>query len=97
MGYFLYRSPDLAGKIDFRWEYGFDPQGSDFSTDYENTKYLFALKLNGFDSTKNSILKHFELLIGYYTRGFAAEEEVKKRNLFVGVGLNLTDLFQNHS
>jgi len=97
MGYFLYRSPDLASKFDFRWEYGLDPQGSDFSTDYENTKYLFALKLNGFDSTKNSMLKHFELLFGYYTRGFAAEEDVKKRNLFVGVGLNLTDLFQRHS
>lgn len=84
VGYFLYRSPDLAGKIDFRLEYGFDPNGSDFTTDYENTKYLFALKLSGFESMQNSMLKHFELLCGYYTRGFSVEEEEKERNIFVG-------------
>ena len=96
-GYFLYRSPELADKIDFRWEYGIDPQGSDFTTDYENTKYLFALKMNGFKSMQNTMLKHFELLLGYYTRGFSAENESKERNIFVGVGLNLTDIFRRHS
>jgi len=96
-GYFSYRLPGLADKIDFRWEYGFDPHGSDFTTDYENSKYLFALKMNGFKSMQNSILQHFELLLGYYTRGFSAENESKERNLFVGVGLNLTDLFQRYS
>lgn len=35
-------------KIDFKWDYGFNPQDSDFTTDYEDTKYLYALKLNGF-------------------------------------------------
>ena len=96
-GYLSYRSPDLADKIDFRWEYGFDMHGSDFTTDYENTKYIFALKLNGFESLQNSQLKHFELLLGYYTRGFSAGNESKERNIFVGVGLNLTDLFQRYS
>jgi hypothetical protein len=96
-GYFSYRSPGLADKIDFRWEYGFDANGSDFTTDYENTKYLFALKLNGFESMQNSILKHFEILLGYYTRGFSVENESKERNIFVGVGLNLTDIFRRHS
>ena len=97
LGYLLARSPDLANKIDFRWEFGFDPHGSDFTTDYENTKYLFALKLNGFESMQNSMLKHIELLLGYYTRGFSDAEEAKQRNIFVGVGLNLTDFFRRHS
>ena len=96
-GTFCIFPQDLAGKIDFRWEFGFDPHGSDFTTDYENTKYLFALKLNGFESMQNSMLKHIELLLGYYTRGFSDAEEAKQRNIFVGVSLNLTDFFQRHS
>jgi hypothetical protein len=46
---------------------------------------------------QNNILKNFELLFGYYTRGFSDEEEEKERNIFVGVGLNLTDFFRRHS
>lgn len=65
-----------------------------FSND---TKYLFALKLNGFKNMQNSMLKHIELLLGYYTRGFSDAEEAKQRNIFVGVGLNLTDFFRRHS
>jgi len=97
MGYFLYTSPDLASKIDFRWEYGFEPNGSDFTTDYENSKYLFALKLNGFTSMQSSFLKHVELLFGYYTRGFSDLEQEKERNIFLGLGFNLTDLLYRHS
>lgn len=93
-GYYLYRDPELANKLDLRWEYGFDPQGNDFTTDYENSKYLFALKLNGFDTFRNSFLKHFELHLGYYTRGFFDPLVTKQRNVFVGIGLNLTDLFR---
>ncbi|MCW8924228.1 MAG: YfiM family protein [Gammaproteobacteria bacterium] len=96
LGYYLYVDPELSSKIDFRWEYGFDPEGNDFVTDYENSKYLFALKLNGFDTFRNSFLKHFELQLGYYTRGFADPLDTRERNLFFGIGLNLTDLFRRH-
>jgi len=97
MGYFLYTTPDLARKIDFRWEYGFEPNGSDFTTDYENSKYLFAFKLNGFTCMQSSFLKHVELLLGYYQRGFSDLEQEKERNIFLGLGFNLTDLLYRHS
>jgi hypothetical protein len=96
-GYYLYKDPELANILDLRWEYGFDPQTSDFTTDYENSKYLFALKLNGFEFARSSLLKHFEIHLGYYTRGFTDPGVVKERNVFIGIGINLTDLFRRHS
>lgn len=96
LAYYTYIDPGLSSKLDFRWEYGFDPEGNDFTTDYENSKYLFALKLNGFESFNTSFLKHFELHLGYYTRGFSSTGDTKERNVFIGIGLNLTDLFERH-
>jgi hypothetical protein len=96
LGYYLYKDPGLSSKIDLRWEYGFHPEGNDFTTDYENSKYLVALKLNGFAAFRHSFLKHFELQLGYYTRGFSDVVETNERNLFIGIGLNLTDLFRRH-
>lgn len=96
LGYYLYKSPALARKLDLRWEYGLNPNDNDFVTDYENSKYLFALKLNGFDSLQDSWLRHIELQLGYYTRGFDDATETRKRNLYFGIGINLTDLFTRH-
>lgn len=96
LGYYLYKSPDLARKVDLRWEYGLHPNDSDFSTDYENSKYLFALKLNGFDALQTTWLRHIELQLGYYTRGFDDATEIRQRNLYFGIGINLTDLFSRH-
>lgn len=96
VGYYLYVNPELANKIDLRWEYGIHPSGSDFTTDYENSKYLFALKLNGFDTFRDTFLKHFELQLGYYSRGFDDPLETKERNIYFGIGLNLTDLFMRN-
>ncbi len=96
LGYYLYKSPALARKLDFRWEYGLHPNDNDFVTDYENSKYLFALKLNGFDSLQDSWLRHIELQLGYYTRGFDDATETRQRNLYLGIGINLTDLFTRH-
>lgn len=96
LGYYLYLKPDWASKIDLRWEYGLHPNHSDFTTDYENSKYLLALKLNGFEYFRNSFLKHIELHAGYYTRGFSDALESKERNVYVGIGLNLTDLLRRH-
>ncbi|MDH5710548.1 MAG: YfiM family protein [Gammaproteobacteria bacterium] len=97
LGYYLYTSPELADKLDLRWEYGLHPTGSDFTTDYENSKYLFALKLNGFETFHDTFLKHFELQLGYYVHGFDNQIDTKERNLFFAIGLNLTDLFKRHS
>ena len=97
LGYYLYTNSDVASKIDFRWEYGIHPNQNDFVTDYENSKYLLALKLNGFETFRHTFLKYFELQVGYYTRGFDDPLATKERNLFFGIGLNLTDLFRRHS
>ena len=93
-GYYLYKYPELANKYDIRWEYGFHPNKSDFVTDYENSKYLLAIKLNGFEATRKGFLKHLELHLGYYTRGYDDNEQTNERNLYLGVGLNLTDFFR---
>ena len=97
LGYYLYTNPNMSSKIDFRWEYGVHPNNNDITTDYENSKYLFALKLNGFDSFRDNFLKHIEFHVGYYTRGFDDPVDTKERNVFFGIGLNLTDLFRRHS
>ncbi|WP_186441102.1 DUF2279 domain-containing protein [Desulfamplus magnetovallimortis] len=96
-GYLLHKNPDLASKFDLRWEYGFEPDDADFSTDYENSKYLLALKFNGFETINKTFLKHFELHMGYYVRGFSDDEVKKERNIYFGIGLNLTDLFRRYS
>ncbi len=95
-GYYSYRMPALSNILDLRWEYLPTSSTTDFTTDYENSKYLLALKLNGFDFAHNSWLKHIELHAGYYTRGFADDRIDRERNLFVGIGINLTDLLRRH-
>lgn len=95
-GYLLYTHPDLAGKIDLRWEIGPSPDQVDFTTDYENSKYLIALKLNGFEFARENWLKYIELHGGYYTRDFSEAGASGKRYAYAGIGLNLTDLlFRN--
>lgn len=95
-GFFTYTHPDVAQKVDLRWEYGFNPGSGDFLTDYENTKVLLALKLNGFEATRRGLFKHLEIHLGYYTRGFDDNEPDRERNLYVGIGFNLTDLLRRH-
>lgn len=95
LGYVFYKDANLASKIDLRWEYGIHPSGGEIFTDYDNTKVLLALKLNGFETTRRGLLKHVELHLGYYTRGFDDEPD-RERNLYIGIGLNLTDLLRRH-
>jgi hypothetical protein len=96
MGYVLYLHPALASKVDFRWQVGLDPGQADFFTDYSNSKFLFALKLNGFERTRKTWLRHVELHAGYYTEGFGEESELNCRHPYLGIGFNFTDLFQRH-
>lgn len=96
LAYSVYKNPELANRIDIRWEYGLHPEGVDFFTDYDNHKYLLAIKLNGFGATRHSFLKHIELHLGYYTRGFSDYTAAKERHTYIGIGLNLTDLFRRY-
>lgn len=95
-GYYRYRYPSLARKVDLRWEIGLEPEQLDTTTDYNNSKYLVALKLNGFDTFRRSFFRHLELHAGYYARGYSDPDEPDERTLYVGIGLNLTDLFRRH-
>ncbi len=66
-------------------------------TFYSDQKYLLAWKLAGMDMFKKSPLKYFEVYTGYYARGYSKIEAKagveKNRSTYVGVGLNLAELF----
>ena len=101
-GYFLGRHPDLARKIDFRIEYTPDIRNSNFDllTDYDNQRFLVALKADGFDAVTNPWLKYAELHIGYFARGYEGRDpngpDNRNRTLYVGLGLNVSRLVQRH-
>jgi uncharacterized protein YfiM (DUF2279 family) len=94
--YILHANPELSEKIDLRVEYR--PSGnSDIVTDYDHMKFLVAVKAEGFKSIDNNLLKYLELHFGYYARGFEEDESIRYRNIYMGVGLNLSRLFRTKS
>lgn len=88
-------SPAFARLFDYRLFY-YPSGGSSFRPmiDYEGQKFVGALKLAGIPGVERTPLGYFELLGGYYTRGFPryARAKVKSRHVFIGVGLNLSEL-----
>jgi hypothetical protein len=54
-----------------------------------------AVKLDGFESVENKYLKYLELHLGYYVRDISINH--KERNVYVGIGLNLSKIFSNFS
>jgi hypothetical protein len=90
--YLFYKYPELDEKIDLRWEYDMAFAQSDFFTDYQNSKYLVAVQLDGFDRIKDTPLGYLELQMGYYIRGFDNRDPDRERNLYMGVGLNVGKL-----
>ena len=100
-GYVFGKYPELARKIDFRFEYvpsSFSSLTHDFVTNYDNQRYLVALKLDGFDMFHDSNLSYLELQAGYYTRGYEdwhpGDPDTRRRYLYFGVGLNVSKLLQ---
>ena len=87
--YLLWKYPSLDSKIDLRWEYVPDFKNADIFTDYENTKYLIALKLEGFEKLHDTPLGYLEFHLGYFARGYADANAVRERNLYLGVGVNV--------
>ncbi len=65
-------------------------------TDYSGQYYIMALKLSGFGALRRTPVRLVEVHGGYYARGFTKEEhargEPKRRHLFVGLGLNVSQL-----
>lgn len=93
-GYFLETHPDMAKKIDFRIEYIPDFKESDIITDYEEMRFLMAVKLDGFDAVKNDYLKYLELHFGYYVDGYRETGDSRSRNIYAGVGINISRVFR---
>lgn len=97
-GYLMRTRPELKRKIDFRVEYSFKFEEQDIITDYDNLKYLVALKLDGFDRLRASPLRYVELQLGYYTRNYSdPNDEKHERNIYAGLGLNLSRVFSDLS
>jgi len=100
--YVLGKYPELARKIDFRFEYRptkFSDLTHDVLTNYDNQRYLVALKLDGFDMFHDSYLSYLELQAGYYARGYEewdpGKPDNRRRHLYFGVGFNVSKLVQN--
>lgn len=98
-GFSVFRNsvPEMRDKIDFRMQYltsqysSFEPFG-----DYSGQKFFVVVKLAGFECFRETPLRFVELHGGYSARGFSKEErragEDRERNLYVGIGLNLSEL-----
>jgi hypothetical protein len=90
--------PGLRDKVDFRVEWM--PSGNVEwyrpHADYMGQKYLLAFKLAGFDRLEQTPLRYVEVHAGYFARGFHREDrldgESKRREPYIGVGLNLQEL-----
>ncbi|MCF8113292.1 MAG: YfiM family protein [Desulfotignum sp.] len=94
--WFIGYRPELAEKIDFRVEYRPEFDTVDAFTDYENLKFLTAVKLDGFDQITHPVLKYVELHLGYYARGFP-DDALSRRTLYVGIGVNLSRILNEFS
>lgn len=92
-GYYSFKYPSFAKKFDYRVEYKMNKNSNfgGFVTDYENIKYILAVKAEGF--TKNPYLEYLELYFGYNVRGYEEAPFIKKREKFVGAGINFAKLF----
>ncbi len=95
--------PGLADKLDFRVEVV--PNGDVFTFSgqrhYAQQHYLLALKLSGFERFQHSPLRFLELHAGYYATGITpnqrADGDPLHRRPFVGIGVNLGELFFHDS
>jgi len=79
--------------------YGFshDFKEIDVFTDYGRTRYLVAVKLEGFDTFKNQYLKYLELHLGYFSRGYSDDNQEKSRNIYLGLGINMSRVLKQFS
>lgn len=94
-GYLMERNPELDSLLAFRLHYR-PSEGEDFNIggDYSGQTYIMAVKASGIPALRsNSMLRYFELAIGYGTRGFESPPQFERsRNLYFGISLNLSEL-----
>ena len=94
--------PGLADKLDFRLlltpnRHFYSYEGKEH---YRQQKFLFALKLGGFETFQRSPLRFVDLELGYYASGFTPRERARgdepRRHPFIGLGLNVNELLFKH-
>lgn len=91
------RIPGMAGVVDFRIEYIPTSQVTsgedlDVTTDYDGMKHLLAFKAAGIPGAAGTWARFIEVHVGYYTRGFADDDERDRRVLYGAVGLNVGEV-----
>lgn len=91
--------PSLKEKVDFRMMvmpnsnfYTFTGTGH-----YAQQRFLLAMQFSGFKALEKTPLRFVELHAGYYASGFTARERERGERLdrrpFIGIGVNLQELF----
>lgn len=91
--YAFYTYPELSKRIDLRIEYIPSFKSADIITEYDNMKYLVALKAEGFNFISNPWLRYGELHLGYYTRNYKAEStSERERIVYLGIGINFSKI-----
>lgn len=100
--YLRQRHPALSRRVQFRWEYFPSPavrhgEQSDLFSDYSGSRWMLAFPLRAWGARK-STLRHFDLLVGYGTRGYGDDDheyfDDTERHPFIGVGINLPLLLE---
>ncbi len=99
--YLRLRSPWLAQRLQFRWEWGpsrafRDREVEDMSTDYSGARYILAMPLRGWGLEQRP-WRWLELQVGYASRGYSVSymHYDKERIGYLGVGLNLTGILED--
>lgn len=99
----LRNTAGLEDKLDFRFL--LIPTGNIYEAKgkehYRQVRHLLALKLAGFGGLDQTPLRFVELHVGYYAKGFTDEEVERgiprRRKIFFGVGVNLSQLLFGRS
>ena len=95
--------PGLDQKLDYRLM--IVPNDNIFNSKgkkhFQQQRYFFALKLSGFETFQRSPLRLLELHLGYHGDDFLNSDRAAgitpKRHIFLGMGINLRELFFKNS
>lgn len=89
-GYWLDRHPWWDGRLTLRVEYLPRFDRFDILTDYDNMKYLAALRLDTLFGQRQPVWRYLDVQLGYYTRGYEEPLDIPRRYGYVGLGINLS-------
>ena len=94
LSFLRHEFPRFGRLVDYRLFY-YPSGGRSFQPmiDYEGQKFFAAVKLAGVPGLERTPFRYFELLAGYYTRGFPryARSDDKSAHFVLGIGLSLSE------